>query len=85
VVVSIRPEDVELFDEPPACADGDNLCRGTVDAKVFLGDYLDLQVKVGERLLLARAHPSLRAAPGAPVHVRIKAEKCIVISAGSPE
>jgi iron(III) transport system ATP-binding protein len=79
VVVSIRPEDVELFDEPPECADGDNLCRGTVDAKVFLGDYFDFQVKVGERLLLARAHPSLRAAPGAPIHVRIKAEKCIAI------
>jgi iron(III) transport system ATP-binding protein len=79
VVVSIRPEDVELFDEPPACGDGDNLCRGTVDAKVFLGDYFDIQVRVGERLLLARAHPSLRAAPGAPIHVRIKAEKCIAI------
>ena len=79
VVVSIRPEDVELFDEPPPGGDGDNLCRGTVDAKVFLGDYFDFQVKVGERLLLARAHPSLRAAPGAPIHVRIKAEKCIAI------
>ena len=84
VVVSVRPEDVELFDEPPECSDGDNLCRGTVDAKVFLGDYLDFQVKVGERLLLARAHPSLRAAPGAPVHVRIKADKCIVISDRAP-
>jgi iron(III) transport system ATP-binding protein len=79
VVVSIRPEDVELFDAPPECGDGDNLCRGTVDAKVFLGDYFDYQVKVGERLLLARAHPSLRAAVGAPIHVRIKAEKCLAI------
>ncbi len=84
VVVSIRPEDVELFDEAPPCADGDNLCRGTVDASVFLGDYFDLQVKVGERLLLARAHPSLRAAPGAPIHLRIKAEKCIVIPDRAP-
>ena len=55
-----------------------------MDAKVFLGDYLDLQVKVGERLLLARAHPSLRAAPGAPVHVRIKADKCIAIADRAP-
>jgi iron(III) transport system ATP-binding protein len=85
VVVSIRPEDVELFDEPPERGDGDNLWRGTVDAKVFLGDYLDFQVKVGERLLLARAHPSLRAAPGAPVHVRIKAEKCIAIPDRAPD
>jgi iron(III) transport system ATP-binding protein len=79
VVVSVRPEDVELFEHPPERADGDNMCRGTVDAMVFLGDYFDFQVKVGDRLLLARAHPSLRAPIGATVHLRIKAEKCIAI------
>ena len=48
VVVSVRPEDVELSEKPPAREEGDNICVGTVDAKVFLGDYLDFQVKVGE-------------------------------------
>ena len=80
VVVSVRPEDVELSENPPTPAEDDNLCRGTVSAKVFLGDYLDFQVKVGESVLLARVHPSLRTPTGDPIHVRIRAEKCVAIA-----
>ncbi len=79
VVVSVRPEDVELSEQPPTPADGDNACAGTVDAKVFLGDCLDFQVKVSDVVVLARVHPSLRTPVGAPIHLRIKAEKCIAI------
>jgi iron(III) transport system ATP-binding protein len=80
VVVSVRPEDVELSETPPAPDEHDNLCRGTVNAKVFLGDYLDFQVKVGESVLLARVHPSLRTPTGDPIHVRMRAEKCVAIA-----
>jgi iron(III) transport system ATP-binding protein len=80
VVVSVRPEDVELSETPQAPAEDDNLCRGTVNAKVFLGDYLDFQVKVGESVLLARVHPSLRTPTGDPIHVRMRAEKCVAIA-----
>jgi iron(III) transport system ATP-binding protein len=80
VVVSVRPEDVELSESAPAQdKEDDNLCRGVVDAKVFLGDYLDFQVKVGEAILLARVHPSLRTPAGDPIHVRMRAEKCVAI------
>jgi iron(III) transport system ATP-binding protein len=81
LVVSVRPEDVELFEEPPALGDGYNVCMGTVDAKVFLGEYLDFQVKIGDCMLLARGHPSLRTPVGDMVHVRMKTEKCIAIPA----
>jgi iron(III) transport system ATP-binding protein len=85
VVVSVRPEDVELSEQPPPREEGDNVCVGTVDAKVFLGDYLDFQVKVGEFVLLARVHPSLRTPTGDPIHVRMRAEKCVAIpEAGAP-
>jgi iron(III) transport system ATP-binding protein len=80
VVVSVRPEDVELSETPPMPDPDDNLCRGTVNAKVFLGDYLDFQVKVGESVLLARVHPSLRTPTGEPIHVRMRAEKCVAIA-----
>jgi iron(III) transport system ATP-binding protein len=80
VLVSVRPEDVELSEAPPPPAEDDNLCRGTVNAKVFLGDYLDFQVKVGESVLLARVHPSLRTPTGDPIHVRMRAEKCVAIA-----
>jgi iron(III) transport system ATP-binding protein len=85
VTVSVRPEDVELSESAPLQEEDDNLYRGVVDAKVFLGDYLDFQVKVGEAVLLARVHPSLRTPTGDPIHVRMRAEKCVAIAeAGAP-
>ena len=80
VVVSVRPEDVELSESALVRDEDDNLCLGIVDAKVFLGDYLDFQVKVGEAVLLARVHPSLRTPTGDPIHVRMRAEKCVAIA-----
>ena len=79
VVVSVRPEDVELTEQAPVHGDGDNVCAGIVDAKVFLGDFVDFQVKVADSVLLARVHPSLRTPVGDPIHVRMKAEKCIAL------
>jgi iron(III) transport system ATP-binding protein len=84
VVVSVRPEDVELSEAEPPREEDDNISRGIVDAKVFLGDYLDFQVKVGESVLLARVHPSLRTPTGDPVHVRMRAEKCVAIAEAAP-
>ncbi len=80
VTVSVRPEDIELFETAPTRDDDDNLCHGIVEAKVFLGDYLDLQVKVGDYILLARVHPSLRTPTGNPIHVRMRAGKCVAIA-----
>ena len=63
----------------PAAGDGDNVCQGTVHAKDFLGDYLDFHVKVGDVVLQARAHPSLRTPTGDPIYLRMKADKCVAI------
>jgi iron(III) transport system ATP-binding protein len=79
VAVSVRPEDVELSEEPPPPSDGDNCCVGVVHAKVFLGDYVEFQVRIGELVLLARAHPSLRTPVGDRVYVRMRTEKCVAI------
>jgi iron(III) transport system ATP-binding protein len=80
VVVSVRPEDVELSEAAPLPEPDDNICVGTVAAKAFLGDYLDFQVKVGDSVLLARVHPSLRTPTGDSIHVRMRAEKCVAIA-----
>jgi len=79
VTVSVRPEDIELSEAPPAAAEDDNICKGTVVAKDFLGNYLDFSVKVGDVVLLAKAHPSLRTPTGDPIYLRMKAEKCVAI------
>src|SRR5262249_7636662 len=66
VIVSIRPEDVELSEQQPQAEAGDNVIRATVEAKDFLGEHLDFHVKVGDVVLQARAHPSLRTPTGDP-------------------
>jgi iron(III) transport system ATP-binding protein len=84
VIVSVRPEDVELSEREPEGADLDTVCSGIVDAKVFLGEYLDFRVRIGDVVLLARAHPSLRTPVGDRIFVRMRAEKCIALPASNP-
>ena len=84
----MRPEDVELSEAEPTVDGDDNVYAGKVATRDFLGDYLDFQVKVGDVVLLARAHPSLRRRPAKPIYVRMKPEKCVAIStdiAAAPE
>jgi iron(III) transport system ATP-binding protein len=79
VVISVRPEDIELSEQQPARTDGFNVLSGTVAAKAFQGEFQDFQVKVGDNILLARAHPSLHTPLGDPIHMRMKAEKCVAV------
>jgi iron(III) transport system ATP-binding protein len=76
VAVSVRPEDVHVSAE----REGErNILAGTVDAKIFLGECLEFQLKIGDSVLLARVHPSFSPPVGTRVHLRINPEKCIAI------
>ena len=78
VVLSIRPEDIELSEAEPQ---GANVYMATVDQKVFLGETVDFQVRLGERALQSRAHPSLRTPVGNSIYIRIDPEKCVALKA----
>ena len=78
VLLSVRPEDVDLQESKP---DGLNVREGRVDQKVFLGECVDFQVKLGERTLLSRRHPSLRTPIGNSIFVNFHPEKCIALKA----
>ncbi len=82
VTISIRPEDVHLSETPQVGPEGNGFV-GTVDQKVFLGDYQDFKIRVGQAELLARAHPTLHTPAGGQVYLRIEPEKCIRIAAAS--
>ena len=77
VSLSVRPEDVELVEVRP---EGHNVWEGRVDQKVFLGEALDFQVKVGSRTLLSRRHPTLRTKVGESIFVQLHPEKCVVLT-----
>jgi iron(III) transport system ATP-binding protein len=78
VVLSIRPEDIELSERPQ---DGENVYRATVDQKVFLGEFIDFQVMIGRRSVQSRAHPSLRTPVGNSLYARIDPDKCLALKA----
>jgi iron(III) transport system ATP-binding protein len=79
VLVSVRPEDVELAESRPSRAT--NVWEGVVDQKVFLGEFLDLQVKLGSRTLFSRQHPSLRTPTGHAIFIELDPEKCVALRA----
>jgi iron(III) transport system ATP-binding protein len=77
VVISVRPEDIRLSETRPE-GEG-NVLEGTVDTKVFLGESVDFQVRVKERNLLSRAHPSLGTRVGHPIYLSLNPEKCVAL------
>jgi len=79
VLISVRPEDVELTEARPQAAT--NVREGIVDQKIFLGEVLDFQVKLGNRILLSRQHPSLRTPIGNPIFIQLDPEKCVALRA----
>ena len=79
VILSIRPEDVRLTETQPASSG--NVIRGTVDQKVFLGESLDWQLKVGSRTVLSRTHPTIYTKIGEQVWAHIDAAKCVAMPA----
>ncbi len=76
VLISVRPEDIELHVQRP---EGLNVIEGKVDLKVFLGECMDYQMKVGDHQVLARVHSSFKASVGDIAYLRIDSEKCITI------
>jgi iron(III) transport system ATP-binding protein len=78
VVLSIRPEDIELSERRH---DGENTYEAVVDQKVFLGEFVDFQVKIGSRSVQSRAHPSLRTRVDERIYVRIDPDKCVALKA----
>jgi iron(III) transport system ATP-binding protein len=79
VVVSLRPENILVFDEKPA-SNETNMFEGTIYSKVFLGETLDFQIKVRDQILLARVHPSHNAPVGSKIYFTVDPTRCIALS-----
>ena len=78
VQVCVRPEDIHLSDSTPPVDHG-NHYLGTVFAKIFLGEVLDFQVQVNDKVMLARVHPSQKTPVGAPIHIVVDPTNFIVL------
>ena len=76
VTVSIRPEHVHVYLERPSTAA--NLWEAVVGAQIFLGDYQEVLLNIGDSTIQARTHPSLTISEGDRVFLEIEPGDCVV-------
>jgi iron(III) transport system ATP-binding protein len=80
VVVSIRPEAVELTTMPRAGVP--NEWNGTVVTRAFLGDAVDHVVTVGKQEVRARTNPDISIEPGTQVYLQLDPAKISLVPVG---
>jgi len=79
VVVVVRPESINVHVEKPA-HDG-NIIEGKVGAAMFLGEYLDCAIELGNNTLQTHQRYTLQVRRGTPVWVELPAGECMALPA----
>jgi ABC-type Fe3+/spermidine/putrescine transport system ATPase subunit len=74
VIVSIRPEHIELFRERPDR--NFNVIKGRVERMTYIGEYSDLVVKVGSADLRVHSPSHLVFRDGSHVYLSFPPELC---------
>ncbi len=82
VLVSVRPEDIQL--SPPSPGGSPSGWVGKVDQVSFLGGLVDYQISVGQLKLRARVHSSIYFQEGESVYLTFQPDRCSVIPADKP-
>ena len=77
VLVSARPEDLQLSDQAPG--EGLNALTGKIAHRVFLGEVVDYLIDTGEGELRVRAKPELEFHIGQAVHIGVSPQKCVAL------
>src|SRR4030043_2006663 len=77
VYASIRPEDVEVFAEPPQT--GENLFKGTIAHKAYLGNFLFLFVNINGTMIRVQAPYQLPQEEGRELYLSLNPQKCMVL------
>jgi len=71
---SIRPEDVEVFAEPPQ--DRQNVFKGTIANKAYLGNFLYLFVSVNDTKVRVQVTQYLPQEEGQEIYLFLNPQKC---------
>ena len=77
ITVAIRPENVRMHTSDPGRP---NTVQGKLERRMFLGEIIDWQIRIGDTFLTSRAHPSLEVRRGDDVYVELPAEFCMLVS-----
>ncbi len=77
VYASIRPEDVEVFIEPPDSPE--NLFKGKITHKAYLGNFLFLFININETMIRVQVPQHLSQEEGQELYLYLNPEKCMVL------
>ncbi len=80
VLVAVRPENIFISAEAPDGGDdGENVFEGEVVNWVYLGECNDIEVRIEDKTIRARAHPDMNFARHSKVWVELSAPHCVVL------
>ena len=78
IYASIRPEDVEIHTEPPQT--GENLFKGTIAHKAYLGNFLYLFVNVNDNMIRVQVPHYVPQEEGQELYLALSPQKCAILS-----
>ncbi len=78
VYASIRPEDVQIFMEPPQSKE--NLFEGAIVHKAYLGNFLYFFVSVNDTMIRVQVPHHLPQEEGQKLYLLLNPQKCMVLS-----
>ena len=78
VFASIRPEDVEVFTEPPEVTE--NVFKGKIAHKAYLGNFLFFFVSVNDTMIRVQAPHHMPQEEGQELYMLLDPQKCVVLS-----
>ena len=77
VYASIRPEDVEVFMEPPETTE--NVFKGKIAHKAYLGNFLFFFVSVNDTMIRVQVPHHLPQEEGQELYLLLDPQKCVVL------
>jgi iron(III) transport system ATP-binding protein len=77
VYASIRPEDVEVFTEPPQRRE--NLFKGTIAHKAYLGNLLNFFVSIDGTMIRVQIPHNMPQEEGEELYLFFNPEKCMIL------
>jgi len=78
VYASIRPEDVEVYTEPPQ--DRENLFKGTIAHRAYLGNFLYFFISVNDTMIRVQVPHHLPQKEGQELYLFLNPQKCMILS-----
>jgi iron(III) transport system ATP-binding protein len=78
IYASIRPEDVEVFTDPPQAAE--NVFKGNIVHKAYLGNFLFFFVSVNDTMIRVQVAHHLPQEEGQELYLFLDPQKCLILS-----